>query len=152
MNTDLIKSWVNALKSNKYKQGHGVLHRQTGEFCCLGVLCDIVDPLKWVKQSESFNESLHPDHLYWEDNSFFLPDSIASLIDIDQEESELLSTVNDCGKSFEQIAFLIEHMYMQEKRHYLELSPAYLNIPEKTFNIICRMCDFTYSSQENENE
>lgn len=41
------KSWIEALRSGKYKQSKGCLHTYTGEaddeegFCCLGVACDV---------------------------------------------------------------------------------------------------------------
>ena len=36
------KLWINALRSNTYKQGIGSLHtHDNNTFCCLGVLCDI---------------------------------------------------------------------------------------------------------------
>ena len=40
MNARIKKLWVAALRSGKYKQGHGGL-RDGDRFCCLGVLCDI---------------------------------------------------------------------------------------------------------------
>lgn len=43
---DLIKSWLAALRSGKYKQGASALQRD-GRFCCLGVLCDVADPTGW---------------------------------------------------------------------------------------------------------
>lgn len=46
----LLKKWIAALRSGKYKQTREALARmEDGEkkFCCLGVLCDLVDPTKW---------------------------------------------------------------------------------------------------------
>ena len=53
----LKRKWLAALRSGEYTQGRGFLARATGEeneageplheFCCLGVLCDIVDPNGW---------------------------------------------------------------------------------------------------------
>lgn len=40
----VIKKWVTALRSGKYKQGRGTLAQQIGSnthYCCLGVLCDL---------------------------------------------------------------------------------------------------------------
>jgi len=42
MDRDLMKKWVKALRSGKYKQGKQVLQNAKGEFCCLGVLADIL--------------------------------------------------------------------------------------------------------------
>lgn len=48
--------WLKALRSKKYKQGRGALHRVTtdggDEFCCLGVLCDLYSKdqdISWTK-------------------------------------------------------------------------------------------------------
>lgn len=51
MNKEFKAKWLTALRSGEYKQGRNFL-RQTNpngkdRFCCLGVLCDIVDPTKW---------------------------------------------------------------------------------------------------------
>lgn len=46
MDVDLKQQWVNALRSGKYEQGPNQL-RHKDEFCCLGVLCDIVEP-HWI--------------------------------------------------------------------------------------------------------
>ena len=42
----LVQEWIEALRSKKYKQGRSCL-RYKDEFCCLGVLCDIVYPEGW---------------------------------------------------------------------------------------------------------
>lgn len=41
LNKKLMQEWVDALRSGRYEQGHKVLSNRDGEFCCLGVLCDI---------------------------------------------------------------------------------------------------------------
>lgn len=46
MNEEIKVKWVEKLRSGEYVQGHGVL-RFNDEYCCLGVLCDIVDPDGW---------------------------------------------------------------------------------------------------------
>ena len=42
MNQDVKKRWVEALRDGSYEQGHGAL-RKGDTYCCLGVLCDIMD-------------------------------------------------------------------------------------------------------------
>ena len=46
-----IQEWVDALRSGDYIQTTGRLCRDDGSkhktFCCLGVLCDLVDPGGW---------------------------------------------------------------------------------------------------------
>jgi hypothetical protein len=41
MNKAIAMKWVKALRSGKYKQGKEQLRTVEGEYCCLGVLCDI---------------------------------------------------------------------------------------------------------------
>lgn len=60
MNPELKAKWVAALRSGDYKQTKGALkkiiytynrgsfvEKEEYAFCCLGVLCDIVDRSKW---------------------------------------------------------------------------------------------------------
>lgn len=47
---ELKRKWIEALRSGKYQQGRGSLRNpETNCFCCLGVLCDIVDPEGWME-------------------------------------------------------------------------------------------------------
>jgi hypothetical protein len=42
MKAELKRKWIEALRSGKYAQGEGMLkNSETGEMCCLGVLCEI---------------------------------------------------------------------------------------------------------------
>lgn len=41
MKPDIAEKWVAALRSGDYMQGAGRLRSVAGEFCCLGVLCDL---------------------------------------------------------------------------------------------------------------
>jgi hypothetical protein len=45
----LRNDWTAALRSGKYEQADGQLGSTYGGFCCLGVLCDIVDSTQWDK-------------------------------------------------------------------------------------------------------
>lgn len=46
MDPQLKAQWLEALRSGKYVQTTGQLHNAKG-FCCLGVLCNVVDPNAW---------------------------------------------------------------------------------------------------------
>jgi hypothetical protein len=48
MSLELKQKWVDALRSGEYRQSKCGLRTPDG-FCCLGVLCDIVDPNGWRK-------------------------------------------------------------------------------------------------------
>lgn len=51
MDKKLKAKWVKALRSGDYQQGEGVL-RSGDRFCCLGVLCDLVDSKAWDQPAE----------------------------------------------------------------------------------------------------
>ncbi len=43
MRADVAGRWTWALRSGNYSQGKGLLRDRKGNFCCLGVLCDIAE-------------------------------------------------------------------------------------------------------------
>lgn len=47
MDPKMKRRWIRALRSGKYKQGHDRLRTEDNRFCCLGVVCDIVNPDGW---------------------------------------------------------------------------------------------------------
>lgn len=57
------KTWLEALRGNKYKQGRGHLRKSNGQdvFCCLGVLQDCIMPESWI----SPDEYDHGDNKLW---------------------------------------------------------------------------------------
>lgn len=54
MDTAIKTKWIEALRSGKYLQGTGCLRREE-TFCCLGVLCDVVDPAGWQHGAYCYN-------------------------------------------------------------------------------------------------
>lgn len=51
---DFKKKWIEALRSDKFKQGTGELHSKSRDkYCCLGVACRIVHPRKDFKGAAS---------------------------------------------------------------------------------------------------
>ena len=48
MNKEIKTKWLAALRSGKYEQGFGALKTPSGH-CCLGVLCDVIDPTAWKR-------------------------------------------------------------------------------------------------------
>lgn len=119
MNPEWKKKWLDALRSGEYKQTRGMLRRceeDTGQigFCCLGVLCDLV-------QKEGIGR--------WEENSAWfvvrdaesrglVPGPVMALVGWNQFNGELgvtevrqtkLIHMNDDEKAtFDQIADFIE--------------------------------------------
>lgn len=94
MNKEIKKDWINALKSGKYKQGQGKL-RDNNCYCCLGILCDIIEPTAWVNTERGFTHN---------EKKYFLSDSILNnYLDLKTEtlnELDILAVMNDSGKSF----------------------------------------------------
>lgn len=113
MNTEIKQKWVAALRSGNYNQGVNTL-RKGNNFCCLGVLCDVVDPKGW-KESQLFKTSKKYGYGINEVTST-LPYEImqfAGLTDRNptltfDDKDLMVSQLNDKGITFEEIANLIE--------------------------------------------
>ena len=106
MNTEIKTKWLEALRSGKYQQGRGILRSVNNEYCCLGVLCDLVAPDKWTKpekgtamffMSNNGDKKLH-----------FPPDSVMRAAELSIDNGDILAARNDDGQSFEEIANFIE--------------------------------------------
>ncbi len=108
----IIKRWVAALRSKKYKQGKGVLRSEKGNYCCLGVLCDVVSPKGWHKTAvlAGQNEDTKSIRHRMDDSSAEMISHkhlarLTGLANCGQE----LAIMNDNGKSFAIIADYIEN-------------------------------------------
>jgi hypothetical protein len=100
MKQSIAKQWVAALRSGKYKQGKRRL-KDGDNFCCLGVLCDISKLGAWSKR----------DWYGYADT--FLPYSVmkwSGVMDAmgELEHQDELAVQNDNGKTFPEIADIIE--------------------------------------------
>ena len=49
MRPELKAQWIAALRSGKYSQGQHELRTPHDTFCCLGVLCDVINPSGWTR-------------------------------------------------------------------------------------------------------
>lgn len=105
MNPELKTKWLAALRSGDYLQGRAVL-RNRDRYCCLGVLCDLVDDTKWGEDEDggfvyigSFDDA---------PCTTMPPDRIYDTAGIDLDIAHDLATSNDNGDTFEQIAEWIE--------------------------------------------
>lgn len=101
MDADIKSKWIAALRSGEYQQGTAQLmqdHPDGYKFCCLGVLCDIIDKEGWDLD--------HPTHR----NCAALPSrEILRKADIPMTEAEYLAVYNDFEAwSFNRIADYIE--------------------------------------------
>lgn len=92
------KKWVKALRSGKYKQAKEVLCAGRGNYCCLGVLGRVAGvkakDLMGATVLRDFPEVMHFVGLSTDNGGFHL--------------GRALSSENDRGKSFAEIADIIE--------------------------------------------
>lgn len=106
MNQKLKQKWVEALRSGKYRQSSGYLQHGDG-FCCLGVLCDVIDPNSWADSSRLVAGDISAKH--WKDSSVFsLPAATLNEINLTYDEEGELIGLNDNDRPFEEIANHIE--------------------------------------------
>jgi hypothetical protein len=120
MKKDIKDIWVTALRSGKYEQGKEALRRSNDKFCCLGVLCDLFQKetgrAEWEGGGIYYkmdNEAAYliSDVTEWSgmqstDGRFMYEDKGISIMNT-------LATLNDNGKSFEEIANVIEENWEQ---------------------------------------
>ena len=90
-NNNLYERWIEALESGKYPKTRRVLRNDLG-YCCLGVVCDVVDPNMWQRTDGQANyhiregDKIHsvdlPHHIQQElklysPTSMFLPSDLS---------------------------------------------------------------------------
>lgn len=101
------KIWIKALRSGNYRQGSGSL-RSSGHFCCLGVLCDLVQK----DGGPDWSEDRGWGHEFLGDPGK-LPKIISKWMGLDPVISSRLVSMNDKeGKTFKEIADYIENIVM----------------------------------------
>ena len=106
MDQELKQRWLEALRSGEYLQGTDRL-RNGNTFCCLGVLCDIVDPNGWASPNE-MGDRMYVNTEDLTNCEFEVPKTLADKIKLKNEHQVYLSNINDHGSSFEEIADWIE--------------------------------------------
>jgi hypothetical protein len=125
MNKRVMKKWIKALRSGKYKQGKGYLKQFNSKneprHCCLGVLCELYDQ----QMKKNHKKTLFTEHMIDSETVEFisfnkhdggLPKEVrewANMINpcgefINKDRVEYLSDLNDDGKKFSTIADIIE--------------------------------------------
>lgn len=88
MDAEIKERWLTALESGKYRKGRSNLVVQGGRMCCIGVLCDIIDPRGWYYGKHLSNN----DHSLWENGERF--DAVTGVSPHDVRFSEL-AALND---------------------------------------------------------
>lgn len=113
MNPEIKAKWVAALTSGEYEQTRNYLRRVGNGYCCLGVLCEVVDPGQWQGGHVSIC-SYAGKYADGGSNPAFISFPPAELLDaagLKYTEAQTLAALNDKeGASFEQIA-----QYIQER-------------------------------------
>lgn len=115
MDKNVKRRWVRALESGKYIQGTNCLANSDGEFCCLGVLCDLYAKTKKIAWKEADNCGEKALEGFRE--SKVLPRKVAQWAGLGRKvdpeveisgEKTKLAQLNDTGSSFKKIAKLIK--------------------------------------------
>lgn len=109
MKKSIMKKWVAALRSGEFKQIKGRLETSNGN-CCLGVLCNLalIEGVCDFTKGEDIN--------FYDDRSGLLPPSVMEWAKIKSNNGIIpnkyyLTTLNDEGYSFNEIADIIEENY-----------------------------------------
>lgn len=114
------RKWVEALRSDEYLQGTGLLAVQEGGstfYCCLGVACEL-----FRKENEldiSPKSELHKGRmaLLYESEKYHLPPQVQEWLGLshadggyleEDDSTTTLANENDHGATFEEIATIIE--------------------------------------------
>lgn len=108
MLTENQTRWLAALRSGDFKQGHSYLRTCKDEFCCLGVAAEMFKP-----------DDLEPEPrgalLAYDGEACLAPQYVVNTLNLRdflgsaRDPSEYaLSSMNDAGKTFAEIADIIE--------------------------------------------
>lgn len=116
MNKEIKARWINALLSGEYEQGKGFLRSPEGEYCCLGVLCDLYSKdtgIEWGKGRSGANTMHGLDGMTSNevDRWAGFVESTQYTPELSVETYDILSTLadmNDEGATFKQIVDVIE--------------------------------------------
>lgn len=108
MKKEIKDKWIEALRSGKYEQAQGALQCDGG-FCCLGVLSDLYAKEHSIEWTDSVT---HPNNKRLLEESALLPNKVKEWAGLNLwnpiVNREKLSSLNDEGMSFKEIADLIE--------------------------------------------
>jgi hypothetical protein len=105
MKEDVKGEWVRALRSGKYRQGTGALRSKDDEYCCMGVLCEVLG-LEWEDPNNTFDGV--PVKYRQERSVGYPPESLCTEIGLRYSSVVELGIANDGGKTFGTIADWIE--------------------------------------------
>lgn len=128
MNKNVMKKWVKALRSGKYKQGQGLLKQTTEQnkasHCCLGVLCEIYNEDMRKSKKKTLSEQRYNGIHKFNKQPESLPKTVQKWAGLFSKVGDFrnvdrnditsygdfasLADMNDLGCSFKKIAKTIE--------------------------------------------
>jgi len=99
--------WLAELRSGKYLQGDTDLRSKDDEYCCLGIACELFEVPRNLSQSGERYE--------YDGHSATAPSEVVAALALYSElgssqprDIDSLAGLNDSGKTFEEIADLVE--------------------------------------------
>jgi hypothetical protein len=107
------KLWVEALRSGDYAQTTGVLRDESG-YCCLGVACEIAVQHGVIEPPQGHKAVAGRIFYNFDGSDATLPDSVREWLGLWADDGsiyndgESLTKMNDNGKTFAEIAAVIE--------------------------------------------
>jgi hypothetical protein len=102
MNPEWKAKWIAALRSGAYKQGRRNLRDDLDNFCCVGVLCDIVNPNAWSDATHT------PVKVFEKGYYSILPHSVREKVGGPLDEDVYYSMNDRALMTFDEIANYIE--------------------------------------------
>lgn len=114
MSPELKANWITALRSGKYSQGKNSLRDSENNYCCLGVLCDIIPNNNWELIGDLYEARIGNGYIESSTSVFpFLMRADYGLNKIINDETretlhERLIDMNDSGSTFAEIADYIK--------------------------------------------
>lgn len=109
-NKKIIEKWSSELRSGKYSQTRNTMHNASG-YCCLGVACDVFMEKDKIHRVNGFIYGGIPTKQPFA----FIPDWLKGVNnDFGDKTNRKLSNLNDDGYSFDEIADLLELVYVHK--------------------------------------
>jgi hypothetical protein len=106
MKKRLKKKWIEALRSDTYKQGKGFLKTIDNKYCCTGVLLELFDPIIFINRTTDTGQCYAVNHYH---NISTIPMKIQKDMQIENKDMDILIKMNDEeNKSFREIADWVE--------------------------------------------
>lgn len=136
-NKEAIRTWVEALRSGRYEQAVGALRDDADRYCCLGVACDVSGIGAWADtptEAAGLGRNAYrytPVRGNPTSEIAALPPAVMEHYGLDSDDPRFVGrdpktgewcsrdawTWNDSsGASFAQIADMIEHTFLRERR------------------------------------